>query len=130
MHVNVAPLIPALNDHEVPEILRAAADNGARSASFTIVRLPGAVADIFGAWLQEHYPERAGKVMHRIRGMRGGQVNETGFGSRMHGTGEYAEQIGSLFRVARRRYGLDSPREQLRTDLFRLPGSVQQPGLF
>lgn len=132
VHVNVAPLIPALNDHEIPAILEAAAAAGAGSASYTVLRLPGAVAEVFSAWLQEHYPERADKVLHRVRQMRDGRLNSPDFGSRMRGSGEYGAQLGSLFRLWCRRLGLGrrpGPAE-LRTDLFRVPGSVEQPRLF
>src|SRR5690554_963594 len=93
VHVNVAPIIPALNDHEVPDILAAAAGAGARSASYTILRLPGAVTEVFGAWLTEHYPDRAEKVLHRVREMREGRLSSSDFGSRMRGTGPYSQQI-------------------------------------
>lgn len=132
VHVNVAPLIPALNDHEIPAILEAAAAAGASSASYTVLRLPGAVTEVFSAWLQEHYPERAGKVLHRVRQMRAGRLSSTDFSSRMRGSGEYAAQIRSLFRLWRQKLGLGKrpgPAE-LRTDLFRIPGSVEQPRLF
>lgn len=128
--VNVAPLIPGLNDHEIPTILEAAANAGAVSAGYTVLRLPGAVAGVFSGWLEEHYPERAGKVLGRVRQMRDGKLNNPEFGKRMRPDGPYGDQIRELFRVARERHGLDRHRAPLRTDLFRVPGSVTQPGLF
>lgn len=132
VHVNVAPLIPALNDFEVPEILKLAAQAGASSASYTILRLPGAVAEVFGAWLSEHFPDRAGKVLNHVRGMRDGRLSSSDFGTRMRGSGQYSKQIGDLFRLWRNKYGLDRrpTRDDSRTDLFRVPGSSSQPGLF
>lgn len=132
VHVNVAPLIPAVNDHEIPDILQAAADAGASSASYTVLRLPGAVAEVFAGWLAEHLPERSEKVLGRVRQMRGGRLSTSEFRNRMRGSGEYAAQLSQLFRVARARCGLDGqrPSSGLRTDLFRVPGSSEQPGLF
>lgn len=132
VHVNVAPLIPALNDHEIPEILREAANAGATSASYTVLRLPGAVEDVFAAWLREHFPDRAGKVLGRVREMREGRLSNTDFSGRMHGSGHYSDQIRDLFRLWRRTYGLERRPVQgdSRTDLFQVPGSSKQPGLF
>ena len=132
VHVNVAPLIPALNDHEIPEILKQAANAGASSASYTILRLPGAVADVFGAWLQEHFPDRAGKVLGRVREMREGKLSNSDFADRMRGSGHYSGQIRDLFRLWRSKTGLDRRPTQndSRTDLFQVPGSSSQPGLF
>lgn len=132
VHVNVAPLIPAVNDHEVPAILQAASQAGASSASYTVLRLPGAVSQVFEDWLQEHYPERSSKVLGRVRQVRQGRLSTPEFRNRMRGSGEYAEQLRELFRVTRKRFGLEGsrPTEGLRTDLFRVPGRVEQPGLF
>lgn len=132
VHVNVAPLIPALNDHEIPAILREAANAGASSASYTILRLPGAVTDVFAAWLQEHFPDRAGKVLGRVREMREGRLSSSDFGQRMRGSGHYSDQIRDLFRLWRKNYGLDRRpvRDDSRTDLFQVPGSSRQFGLF
>lgn len=132
VHVNVAPLIPALNDIEIPEILKAAAQAGASSASYTILRLPGAVEEVFGAWLSEHFPERAGKVLNRVREMRQGKLSNTDFTTRMHGSGHYSDQIRDLFRLWRTKYALGRrpTKGDSRTDLFMVPGSSSQPGLF
>jgi len=105
--VNVAPIIPGLNEHEVPGILKAAAAAGAQFAAYTVVRLPLAVAPIFVAWLETHFPERKEKILGRIRSMRNGKLNSSKFGSRMRGEGPVAEQIRQLFQVSCHRFGLD-----------------------
>lgn len=132
VHASIAPVIPGLNDHEIPALLQAAADAGADSASYTVLRLPGAVEGIFSEWLDEEHPGRAGKVLGRLREIRGGKLSESAFGRRMRGEGQYAEQLANLFRVSLRRAGLKGNRSsaQLRTDLFRVPGGSEQPGLF
>lgn len=127
--VAVAPVIPGLNDHEIPRILERAAAAGATSAFFIPLRLPGAVAGVFEEWLEAHYPERKGKVLGRVREVRGGKLNETAFGARMRGQGEYAGQLRALFHVTARRHGLDTRVARLSADRFRAPG-VSQPGLF
>lgn len=126
--VMVAPIIPGLNDHEIPAILEAAAAAGATGAGWVFLRLPGAVAGLFERWLDEHYPERKEKVLNRLRSLRGGRLNDPRFGSRMRGEGTWAEQIAALFAGARRRYGLDGPRPELSAAAFRRPG--EQLGLF
>ena len=109
VHVLTAPIIPGLNDHEIPALLDAAAKAGAVGAGYTILRLPLAVAPIFEAWLEEHRPGHKDKVLGRIRELRGGKLNDPNFGSRMRGEGPLAEQIKALFTVARRKAGLDGP---------------------
>jgi len=126
--VMVAPVVPAITDHEMPRILEAAAAAGARSAGYVLMRLPGAVAGLFEAWLAEHFPDRKDKVLNRVRELRGGQLNDPRFGSRMRGEGAYAEQIRSTFQTFRRRYGLDQPHPKLSVAAFRRPG--EQMSLF
>ena len=126
--VSVAPIVPAITDHEVPAILEAAAAAGARTAGFTVLRLPGAVAGLFEAWLEEHFPERKEKVLNRVREMHGGDVADNRFGRRMKGAGVFAEQLRAAFDVYRRRFGLDRPFPELSTAAFRRPG--EQLGLF
>ncbi|MGH7937672.1 MAG: radical SAM protein, partial [Bryobacteraceae bacterium] len=119
--VMVAPIIPGLNDHEVPAILQACADAGARWAGYTVVRLPLAVAPLFERWLEEHFPERKEKVLGRIRHLRGGQrLNDPNFKSRMVGVGIFAEQIRRLFETGCRRAGIGA-RVNLSTATFRRP---------
>lgn len=119
--VMTAPIIPAVNDHELPDLLSAAADAGARFAAHTIVRLPGAVAPVFEDWLERNFPERKEKVLNRLRSMRGGSVNDPRFGSRMRGEGAFADQIRQLFEISRRRAGIGEGRGSLSTDHFRRP---------
>ena len=127
--VMIAPIIPGLNDHEVPRILQAAADAGAGSAAHIVLRLPHGVKDLFAAWLSRHYPERRDKVLNRVREVRGGRLNDARFGSRMRGQGLYAEQVRALFHTAARRAGLDRAPHPLSTAAFRRPGG-EQLGLF
>ena len=121
--VMVAPVIPALTDHELEAILEAAAAAGARWAGYVLLRLPYEIKDLFREWLAEHYPDRAAHVMSLIRNMRGGRDNDPRFGTRMRGTGPYALLLSNRFRLACRRLGLNSePRTPLATALFRPPG--------
>ncbi len=103
--VSVSPIIPGLNDHEIPAILAAARSAGAQWAFYVLLRLPFAVKELFVAWLREHFPHRADKVLARLHEARGGRLNDPRFGSRMRGEGVHAEQISRLFQVARRRRG-------------------------
>jgi DNA repair photolyase len=128
--VMTAPVIPALNDHELPNLLAAAAEAGATFAGYVPVRLPGAVAPLFEEWLERHFPDRKEKVLGHIRSMRGGKLNDPEFGSRMKGGGVYAEHISRLFGVSCRRAGIERGRfPKLSTASFRKDGGVQ-PGLF
>jgi len=104
--VNVAPIIPGLNDHEIPQILAAAADAGARSAAYVLVRLPGSVKQVFEGRLRDRLPLQADRVLHRIRETRGGKLYDPRFGVRGRGEGVYSESIHTLFEAAARRVGL------------------------
>ncbi len=106
--VLVAPIIPGLNDHEVPTILKAAKANGARNAGFVLLRLPLTVEPVFREWLYREQPNQAEKVEHLIRQTRGGNLNESTYGQRMKGTGEIAEQIRLMFQVFRQKLGFRS----------------------
>jgi DNA repair photolyase len=120
--VLVAPVIPALNDHELEAILEAAAHAGVRWAGYVLLRLPYEIKDLFTEWLAEHYPERAAHVMSLICAMRGGRENDPRFGFRMKGTGPYALLLKNRFSVACRRLNLNSgARDTLNTALFRPP---------
>jgi DNA repair photolyase len=123
--VNVAPIIPGLNDHEIPAILAAAKKAGARWAGMTIVRLPYAVAEIFENWVRQHFPGRADKVMKRIRECRGGELNTATFVERMKGTGPRAEQIRELFKLARRKAGFTDDHKEFSAAAFRRPGETR-----
>lgn len=134
--VLVAPVIPGLTEHEIPAILEAAAEAGALTAGFVMLRLPGAVAGLFEGWLEEHFPDRKEKVLNRLREMRGGRLNDPRFGKRMRGEGPFAEGIKTLFETTRRRLGMDGRSKErlaLSTEAFRrprLPGRPDQLPLF
>jgi DNA repair photolyase len=128
--VNVAPVIPGLNDHEVPAILAAAADHGAQGAGWTLLRLPGSVEPVFLDWLQTQAPLRAERVLARVRETRGGRLSDARFGHRMRGQGPYAAQLQRLFEVHRRRAGLERGWPPLATEHFRVPGRGAQGTLF
>ena len=123
--VFVAPVIPALTDEEIPAIVEAAAQAGARYASFLLLRLPMGVADHFVRWLETHFPDRRDKVVARIRDMRDGRLDDPAFHSRFRGRGEYANQIRGLFRAALGKAGLDRRPPPLSTASFRREGGVQ-----
>lgn len=126
--VMVAPVIPAITDHELEQILEAAAGAGARSAGYVMLRLPYEVKHLFRAWLDAHYPQRAAHVMSLINQMRGGRDNDSRFGSRMRGEGPFADLVRVRFHAACRKFGLNcaerdnyGARTRLRTDLFCAP---------
>lgn len=126
--VMVAPVIPAITDHELEAILHAAREAGASCASYVLLRLPHEVKILFREWLLEHYPERAKHVMSLINQARGGKDYDSQFGVRMRGTGPYAELLRARFGVAARRLGFEDgkSRHELRTDLFRAPSAASQ----
>jgi DNA repair photolyase len=128
--VMTAPVIPGLNDHELPALISAAAEAGASFAAYTPVRLPYAVRPLFEDWLARHFPERKEKVLNRIRSMRGGKLNDPRFGSRMRGEGIFAEHIAQLFDISCHKAGIDRGRSpKLSIEAFRYAGAAQ-PGLF
>ncbi len=122
--VMVAPVIPGLTDAEIPRILAAARDAGARTAGWVLLRLAKPLDEIFTVWLAEHYPDRQTRVLNRIRETRDGRMSDAQFGRRMRGTGVYAEQIATLFTVATRKLGLDRPFPPLSVAAFRRPPAV------
>jgi DNA repair photolyase len=123
--VNLGPIIPGLNEHEIPALVAAAANAGARWAGWILLRLPYAVKDLFSEWLAQHYPDRREKVLHRIADVRDGKLSETRFGVRHRGTGLYAEQIRALVEVARKRAGIPASGPELSVAAFRRPGGSQ-----
>jgi DNA repair photolyase len=125
--VMVAPVIPGLNDHELPAIVDAAARAGARTARHLMLRLPHGTAQLFEQWLERHYPERRAKVMNRVRAMRGGALNDPRFHVRMRGTGLFAEQTHAVFALACRRAGLAEGLPEASTAAFRRPPAPQLP---
>ena len=119
--VMLGPIIPGLNDHEIEAILKAAFAAGAREAGYTMLRLPYEVKDIFKDWLAKDYPDRAAKVMSLVKSVRGGDENDSNFGTRMTGSGPYAWTIGRRFQLAAQRLGLNAKRVKLSTELFKRP---------
>jgi len=123
--VLVAPVIPALNEHEIPSVLAAAKDAGAGWAYTEVLRLPLTVAPIFEQWLEQNVPGKKDKVLNRIRAIRGGKLNDPRFGSRMSGEGIFADQISQMFHVARRKAGLPEDGPELSAAAFRRPEGAQ-----
>jgi DNA repair photolyase len=121
--VLVAPVIPSLTDHELEHILEAAKAAGATSAGYVLLRLPHEVKELFREWLAAHYPDRAAHVMSLINQSRGGKDYQSEFGTRMVGTGVFAQLLSRRFEVAKRKFALDDceGRHDLRTDVFRPP---------
>jgi len=127
----VAPIIPGLNDEEIPAILTAVRDAGAMTASYVLLRLPLAVEPIFQAWLEENLPLKRERIEGLIRSTREGELNEDQFGKRMRGTGEYAEQIATTFKIFKKKLGLDTTMPPQDTSRFRPPkASSGQMSLF
>jgi len=125
VRVLAAPIIPGLTDHEIPSIIQAAAEAGARHAGYVVLRLPHGVGDLFEGWLEEHFPDRKKKVLNRLREMRGGKLNDSNFGTRMKGEGVFAEQIRSMFKLACRKVGIEGSALELSTEAFRRPSGPQ-----
>jgi DNA repair photolyase len=126
--VNLAPVIPFINEPEIESIIDAAADAGARNAHYTLIRLPWEVGPLFEEWLKAHFPDRAQRVMNRIREMRGGRNYEAEFGRRMTGAGTWAQLIAQRFRRASMRHGFSDAWPTLRQDLF-VPPRTARPQL-
>lgn len=130
-HVNIAPIIPAITDHEIETLVEAAAEAGAGSVSWIPVRLPHEVAPLFREWLDAHFPDRASKVMNIIRDIRGGgRDNDPEFFTRMRGQGAWAELTRTRMQIATRRFGLEKSKWGVRTDLFKPPDLDGQMSLF
>jgi DNA repair photolyase len=121
VRVNVAPIIPFINEPEIESIVAAAAEAGARQAHYTVVRLPWEVSPLFVEWLRTHFPERTERVMNRIRDMRGGKNYDAQFGRRMTGAGPWADLIAQRFRRICARHGFNDEGPALRRDLFTPP---------
>ena len=119
--VIAAPIIPSLNDHEIETILARARSCGAVEASHVLLRLPLELDALVSDWFAEHYPGRQQHAMSLVRAARRGKAYDAAFGTRMTGTGAYADLIAQRMRLARRRLGYPEVRRRLRTDLFRVP---------
>jgi len=123
--VMTAPMIPGLNDHEMEQLLEAAARAGATRAGYTVLRLPLEIKDLFEQWLREHRPDRAERVLSLIRQTRGGALYQSGFGQRMRGEGPIAELLSARFSAAVKRLGYNRIRYRLDTLRFRVPESAR-----
>jgi DNA repair photolyase len=128
--VNVAPIIPGLTDEEMPQIMKAAADAGATVANYIVVRLPGPVADLFLEWVERCYPNRVNRIIHRIEDLRAGKLNDSRWGVRMRGEGEWSRIINELFHATRQKLNLATDIAPLATDLFRVPPRYEDLPLF
>ncbi|HYJ29262.1 MAG TPA: PA0069 family radical SAM protein [Allosphingosinicella sp.] len=123
--VAIAPVVPQVTDHELEAIVEAAAEAGAQGVFYLPVRLPHEVAPLFRAWLDEHYADRASKVMNTIRSIRGGRDNDSSWFTRMRGQGPWADLLRTRFEIAVRKHGLNRDKSPLRTNLFLPPGGPQ-----
>jgi DNA repair photolyase len=123
--VLIAPVIPGLNDEEIPAILKTVSECGAKDAGKVMLRLPHSLKELFINWLDKHLPEKKNKILNRIMDMRGGKLYSNNFGERMHGTGEYAESINRLFIAMCRKYGLNKYDKKLSITYFRKDVSDQ-----
>jgi len=121
--VMVAPVIPGLNDSEVPSILEAAKDHGAQTAGYVLLRLPLTVEPVFKEWIERTQPMKSTRVLGRIQETRDGKMNSSSFGERMVGSGEIAQQIKNMFRLFKRKYNLDAKLPPLNCELFEPPQS-------
>ncbi|MFN8006594.1 MAG: PA0069 family radical SAM protein [Terriglobia bacterium] len=123
--VMVAPVIPGLNDHEIPHILQEAKRAGAQCARYILLRLPYGVGDLFGEWLARHFPDRKNRVLNRIRSTRAGKLYDSKFKTRMRGEGVFAEQVSKLFAMSCAKVNLNGPTPRLSTQSFRRAGKAQ-----
>ena len=128
--VMFAPVIPALNDHELEAVLARAAEVGARYAGYVVLRLPREVNPLFQAWLEEHYPLRAARILARVRDLRGGKDYDATFGERLTGTGTFAQLVRARFQRACREHGLNRSDHRLDTSQFLPPRLDGQLDLF
>ena len=129
VRVMAAPIIPGLNSNEIPDIIKAAADRGARGAGFTIVRLNGSIAEIFTDWVHKAFPDRAEKILNMIRACHNGGLNDSNFGRRMSGEGQIAQSIHQLFRMACIRF-MDGREMPLLDHSLFIPKNGRQTALF
>jgi DNA repair photolyase len=129
VNVMIAPIIPGINHHEIPQIMKQIADSGALSAAYTIVRLNGSIGIVFEDWIRKAYPDRADKVLNQIKECHGGTLNDSRFGTRMRGEGNIATIIRDLFLVSKKKYLAGREFPKLRTDLF-VRSNKGQLGLF
>ncbi len=123
--VMTAPIIPGLNDHEIPNIIEKATQAGAQFAGYVMLRLPYGVKNLFTNWLMQYYPDRKEKVLNRIRDIRDGELNNSNFHERMRGNGLFAAHVRDIFHLSCRKAGIEKRGEGLSTAAFRRPGAEQ-----
>ncbi len=128
--VNVAPIIPGLTDEEIPSILKAASENGAKLAGRVMLRLPHSVKELFVEWINREFPERANKIINRILDLRGGKLYDSTFGTRLTGEGKWAETIQKIFETNCNKYNLNKEKIPLSTNLFRVPPEISNKNQF
>jgi len=129
VHLMVAPIVPGLNSDEVPALIKAAAEEGAKSASFTLIRLNGIIPEVFTDWIHKAYPDRATKVLNMIASCHGGKLNDSRWGTRIKGDGKIAESIHALFSIAVRKYMPENKLPDFDLSHF-VPASGRQTSLF
>lgn len=132
IHVSVmmAPIIPGLNSHEILPLVKAAADRGAASVGYTMVRLNGPIADVFEGWIRTAFPARADKVLNQIADAHGGKLSDSRFKTRMRGEGNYAEMVKDTMRIAKEKYFPNPVKYAYDLSLFRRPSREGQLNLF
>jgi DNA repair photolyase len=118
VHVMVAPVIPGLTSEDIPKVMKAAHEAGAKSSAYIILRLNGAVGPIFEDWARKHFPDRADRILHQVAECHGGKISDSRFGKRMRGEGNIAQSIKQLFDVSKRKYFGENTLEKLNCDLF------------
>jgi len=128
--VMTAPIIPGLNSDEIPQLIEAAANHGARTAGMTIVRLNGSIAEIFKDWIHKNFPNRAEKVLNHIQNIHGGSLNDSRYGKRMRGEGNIANAIHQLFKMAVKKHFPNKEKFEYDLTAFRRPGENKQMELF
>lgn len=128
--VMTAPIIPGLNSMEIPDLIKAASENGAASVGYTMVRLNGSIRNIFENWLEKNFPDAKDKVMHQIEDAHGGKTNDSRFGTRMKGEGKIAMAINRLFKISKAKYFPNEKDFLFNENIFSVPGSSTQLDLF
>ena len=122
MGVMLGPMIPGLNEHEMPAIIKAASEAGARFSAYTFIRLNGAIKFLFHDWLYKNFPDRADKVWHMIEGSHDGKVNDSRWGVRMRGEGGIAKMVNDQYHTYTKKYGLGHERLEVDCSRFMRPG--------
>lgn len=130
VNVLMAPIIPALNDHEIFALAKTVSESGAYNMQYIVARINGPNQAIFMRWLDLNYPDRKDKVLHQLAEIHGGDIGDSNYGRRMRGEGNFALNIRRQFHLARDKFFADRPHKKLRTDLFQVPPKHGQIGLF